>query len=277
MLLGCPLGVMQGRLLPKYGGRYQAHPKGYWADEFPIVAAMGLELVEFIFDYEDAGENPLLAPGGIEAIRSVCARTGVGVRTICADYFMAAPLHRPETAKAASEALARLLNNVATLGITDVVIPCVDQSRLADDGDADRLLAALDHALPAAERFGINLALETDLPPDRFATFLARIPSPRVTVNYDIGNSASLGFDPREEFAAYGSRISDIHIKDRARGGGSVLLGDGVADLRCIAGLIRESGFRGPLILQAYRDDEGKAILGRQISWIRDLWRPHEA
>ena len=33
-----PLGVMQGRLLPKYQERYQAHPVGYWQDEFAVAA-----------------------------------------------------------------------------------------------------------------------------------------------------------------------------------------------------------------------------------------------
>ena len=27
---------MQGRLLPKYKNKYQAHPVGYWENEFPI-------------------------------------------------------------------------------------------------------------------------------------------------------------------------------------------------------------------------------------------------
>ena len=30
------IGVMQGRLLPKYHGRYQAHPVDYWQEEFEI-------------------------------------------------------------------------------------------------------------------------------------------------------------------------------------------------------------------------------------------------
>ena len=37
------IGVMQGRLLPKYKGRYQAHPVGYWQDEFPKAAELGLQ------------------------------------------------------------------------------------------------------------------------------------------------------------------------------------------------------------------------------------------
>ena len=30
------IGIMQGRLLPKFKGRYQAHPLGYWHEEFLI-------------------------------------------------------------------------------------------------------------------------------------------------------------------------------------------------------------------------------------------------
>ena len=52
------IGVMQGRLLPKYKGRYQAHPVGYWQDEFSIANKVGLNCIEFILDYEDASNNP---------------------------------------------------------------------------------------------------------------------------------------------------------------------------------------------------------------------------
>ena len=39
------IGVMQGRLLPKYQGRYQAHPVGYWQDEFIVAKEVGLKYV----------------------------------------------------------------------------------------------------------------------------------------------------------------------------------------------------------------------------------------
>ena len=55
-----PIGVMQGRLLPKYQGRYQAHPVGYWQDEFYIASKNGLDCIEFILDFNDAEINPLL-------------------------------------------------------------------------------------------------------------------------------------------------------------------------------------------------------------------------
>ena len=37
MVKDIKVGVMQGRLLPKFNGRYQAHPISYWKDEFVLV------------------------------------------------------------------------------------------------------------------------------------------------------------------------------------------------------------------------------------------------
>ena len=84
----------------------------------------------------------------------------------------------------------------------------------------------------------------------------------------DSGNSASHGYDPVEETAAYGERISDIHIKDRVFGGGSVKLGDGDADIPGFFKLLERYDYSGPLIMQAYRDAEGISIFKEQIDWI---------
>ena len=51
------VGIMQGRLLPKYQGRYQAHPKGYWQEEFDLASEAGLDLTEFIIDFPEPGET----------------------------------------------------------------------------------------------------------------------------------------------------------------------------------------------------------------------------
>ena len=165
---------MQGRLLPKYQGRYQAHPLDYWQDEFAIAKQLGLDCIEFILDYKDAASNPLLRPDGAGEISRISAATGVKVQTICADYFMEAPLHHADAAVAAQsrEVLSQLLRNGLVLGISDIVIPCVDQSSFPDDAARDRFVVALGTLLPEAEAAGINLSLETDLAPAPFAALL---------------------------------------------------------------------------------------------------------
>lgn len=266
------IGIMQGRLLPKYQGRYQAHPVGYWQEEFAKTAEMGLDCIEFILDFNDAERNPLLRGDGPDEILLLSEKTGVKVSTVCADYLMEAPLHHSDEHIAAQSqrVLQRLLSNGKKLGLTDIVIPCVDQSRLIDNAAIERFIARLRPLIEATGMAGINFSLETDLAPQPFAELLERFNSPRVTVNYDTGNSAALGYDPVEELACYGTKITDIHIKDRNLGGGSVRLGTGNAQFGRFFEALRPLNYPGPFIMQAYRDDEGLAIFKQQLAWVRE-------
>ena len=99
---------------------------------------------------------------------------------------------------------------------------------------------------------------------------LNQLDSPFVTVNYDIGNSASLGYNPNDELSAYGERISDIHIKDRLLGGGSIVLGQGDADYDSFFSKLKDFNYQGPFIMQAYRDEEGVEIFKQQLNWINN-------
>ena len=265
------IGVMQGRLLPKYQGRYQAHPLGYWQKEFRIAQQFGLGCIEFILDFNDAEENPLLKAGGVDEINTAIEKTGVTIQTICADYFMEAPIHSEniEVSEQSQQIMKRLLNSAAELCVTDVVIPCVDQSSLNDQDSIDRFVQQLFPLVKIAEEKKINLSLETDLAPKQFLELLDRINSDRVTVNYDIGNSAALGYDPVEELNAYGSRITDIHIKDRFLNGGPAILGEGDADFTSFFNKLNDVNYEGPFIMQAYRDDEGVEVFKKQLGWIK--------
>jgi L-ribulose-5-phosphate 3-epimerase len=264
------IGVMQGRLLPKYQNRYQAHPIGYWQKEFEIAKELKLDFIEFIFDYNDAEQNPLLIRSGIKEITSLSKLNDVEVRTICADYFMEAPLHsyNQKIATKSQQILQNLVRNSKRIGVTDIIIPCVDQASIIDKKASDRFVRGLTPLLKTAEELNINFALETDLSPQSFSNLLDRFQSENISVNYDIGNSASLGYNPSEEFDAYGHKITDIHIKDRKFKGGSVILGQGDADFNLIFNELRKINYQGIYIMQAFRDDEGIQIFKKQLNWI---------
>jgi sugar phosphate isomerase/epimerase len=268
------IGVMQGRLVPKYQGRYQAFPIGMWQDEFKVAKECDLDLIEFILDFNDAEENPLLKLGGVDEIANVSKVTNVSVKTICADYFMEAPLHSSDgkVSKKSFQILERLLEAAKILKITDIVIPCVDQSSLKTEVSVDRFVKQITKIIPRIEKENINLSLETDLAPKPFIELLDKLNSRNITVNYDIGNSAALGFDSSEELEAYGDRITDIHIKDRMLGGGPVTLGEGNADFVKFFGKLKEFDYQGPFIMQAYRDDEGVKIFKKQLDWIKKIF-----
>ena len=121
------IGAMQGRLVPKYQGRYQAFPIGMWQDEFKVAQECGINLIEFILDFNDAELNPLLKDGGVDEILAVSQETGVSVQTICADYFMEAPLHSIDgnVVQKSTQVLNSLLEKAIKLNVTDIVIPCI--------------------------------------------------------------------------------------------------------------------------------------------------------
>jgi hexulose-6-phosphate isomerase len=266
MILPRSLGIMQGRLVPPADGRIQSFPRERWEQEFPLAAAAGLGAIEWIYDTYGLNANPLETDRGVERIASLASEHRVAVHSVCADYFMDFAFVRAAGA-ARSERLARLawlLGQAKRLGVTRVVLPFVDQSAIRDAADREAVVDALDRALPDAEAAGIELHLETSLTPDDFVTLLASVPHPLVKVNYDSGNSSSLGYKPAEEFAAYGDRVGSVHVKDRVRNGGTVPLGQGDADLDAMFACLHRLNYARDIVLQVAR-----GTAGDELQWAR--------
>ena len=92
-------------------------------------------------------------------------------------------------------------------------------------------------------------------------------------INYDIGNSAALGYDPTEEFNLIGSRVKNIHIKDRKFKGETIALGKGCANFNLVFKNLREINFQGNFILQTARakDNNHKEVLLEYKKFTMDL------
>jgi hexulose-6-phosphate isomerase len=246
---------MQGRLSPQVDDRIQRFPSRTWRDEFARAREAGLDRIEWIFDVEADGPNPLRTDAGIAEIRALETRTGVTVRSICADYFMSERLLTRDgrLRKRAVEELAWLLGRAAGVGVRYIVLPFVDASSLGSSPQREGLLTILQELLAVAEHHAVELHLETDLGPDDFVDVLERVSSPWVRANYDIGNSAALGYDPGKELGRLSPWLGSVHVKDRVRGGGTVPLGAGAADFPTVFRKVVEARYRGPFILQAAR------------------------
>jgi hexulose-6-phosphate isomerase len=262
---------MQGRLVPPENGAIQSFPRDRWHDEFELAAAAGLDAIEWIDDVWGADVNPLWSPSGRAKLREAADRTGVVVASVCADWFIEHPLGRDPDAP---QRLEQLLEVAQDVGAGRITVPFVDDSAIPADGEA-ALVEALTAALEAAERTDVELHVETDLGPDDFRGLLDQLPHALLAVNYDSGNSASLGYDVDDELAAYGDRIGSVHIKDRVRGGGTVPLGAGNASLdRLFAGL-RELQYPGDLVLQVARAEEGDEVAWARHNraYVEERWR----
>ncbi|MGZ6346277.1 MAG: sugar phosphate isomerase/epimerase family protein [Anaerolineales bacterium] len=257
------IGIMEGRLFPPEAGRFQSFPRDHWADEYLLAAQAGLDCIEWIYDLYGADVNPLATDAGVEQMKLLSKKHGVRVLSLCADYFMDKPLVRanPVVLIERLATLKWLMARCKLLGMNRIVIPFVDASRIDTDEEFDEVCATLTGVLPVAADTGIEIHLESSLPPNRFAELLARLPHPKLKVNYDSGNSSSLGFKVQDEFSAYGKRIGSVHIKDRLFGGSTVPIGKGDADFPALAESLKSIRYSGDFILQVARETPGNEVI----------------
>jgi hexulose-6-phosphate isomerase len=275
------IGFMQGRLSALVDGKIQAFPWNEWREELPRAKALGLTRMEWTIDQERLRENPLTTEGGRGAIMRLSRGNTVEIPSLTGDCFMQAPFWK--TAGHAQEALVADLDLVlassAAIGIEFVVIPLVDNGKIETPEQAEVLLRTLLDRSASLSKQGVKIVFESDLPPAELAQFIAKFPREVIGINYDIGNSAALGYNCSEEIAAYAPRILNVHVKDRLRGGTTVPLGTGAAELAKAIRLIETSGYCGQYILQTARaaDGDHPGALARYrdmtVRWIEDAGR----
>ncbi|MBF0358966.1 MAG: sugar phosphate isomerase/epimerase [Magnetococcales bacterium] len=252
------IGIMQGRMLPPYEGRFQAFPANQWLDEFHLAAQAGLHSIEWIYETYNRDKNPIIDDDGIAEIAKATKKTGVKTLSICADYFMNRQLvgENGKPNQENVEHLLWLIGQAEKLSMGYIVLPFVDSSSLTSEAERDGLVEVLEQTLPTAAKMNVELHLETDFTPIILKHFLERVDHPALLSNYDIGNSAALGYDPAEELTYIGDRLGSVHIKDRVLGGGTVPFGTGNANFATCFRLIEEIGLSYPYILQAARNEE---------------------
>ena len=264
--LGSSFGVMQGRLSPQSDRGYQAFPWETWQEEFDLAADRGLEHIEWVLDSWRVDENPII--GATAKVRKRTENSGVRVVSVCADYLMDSPLDVYQCPPWV--VLRSLIEAMQELGAEWLVLPCVDHASLRQSSSLDRFKRAIEPLAEIVASTSIQVSLESDLGPSQLGELLDGLDSKVFGVNYDIGNSAALGYVLDEEFDSYGQRISVVHVKDRHLYGQSVLLGQGDANIHRAIELLVDLGFTGPVTMQAFRDSDGIAALDRQLSWFQD-------
>jgi L-ribulose-5-phosphate 3-epimerase len=281
-------GIMQGRLAPPEDGRFQSFPRAAWREEFARAREAGLDYIEWIHDaYGEAKDpatgriaNPIFTPEGLAEFDALKAEHNIATPALCGDWFMDVPLIRcsPAERDRREQHLHDLIPIAKRIGATKMVLPFVDNSKINGEYEKQSVIAILKRTLPIAEQHGVELHLEADFGPAEFADFLARIPHPMLKVNWDSGNSSGLGFIATEEFAAYGSRIGSVHIKDRYRkpeGGIETRpLGTGSANFDDVFTAIRSIDYQGGVTLQVARgaDNDEVNFIKTQLEFVKRYW-----
>ena len=191
------IGIMQGRLSPPPEGRIQAFPWSSWREEFTYAGECGFDFIEWLFESDHFEQNPLWTKAGLSQITELISQTGVKVRSVCADYFMAHPFFRvsDEERLKSIAILETLIQRASLIGVETILLPVLEISEVRTDAEKVLLLESLRTPLELALQNSIRLGVETELPATEYLELVERAKHPALKVYFDVGNATAAGYD----------------------------------------------------------------------------------
>jgi len=268
---------MQGRLTPSRGRGIQFFPFDNWKREFEIGSKIGINEIEWIFDYDRYVDNPLWDATGIQLINRVEEETGVEVKSVCFDYFMRRPFFKAAKVEAAAirkeniEFVKKIITGMKEIGAYILEIPFVDASSMKTTDEKNYVTEFLSEVLIIADDVDVLIGCETDMPVGTFRNFLDSVNHPRIRANYDSGNSSGLGYKHSDELLSLSEYVANVHIKDRVYQGTTVTLGSGSADFDQVFSSLKKIKYGGSIVLQAARGEDGNEVtnIKNQLSFVK--------
>lgn len=273
-MFGSRVGFMQGRLSPLVDGKIQAFPWDHWESEFAEASRLDLGLIEWTLDQHRLYDNPIMTVRGREQVRALSVENSIEIASVTGDCFMQAPFFKAKGEERTSRLndLRSIVQACSDLKIRYLVLPLVDGGSISSAFEEDEVVSELEALTPFFEQYGVSIVFESDYPPQEVLQFMRRLPSGHFGINYDIGNSAALGFDCVEEIGTYADYIWNVHVKDRIYAGTTVPLGEGDADLAGAIRCLERSGYQGNYILQTARavNEQHAEVLQRYRSMVME-------
>lgn len=239
-------------------------------ETFDAVRASGLAVVQFNFASAGMASMPeRIEPELIERIRHACQTRGIVMTSLSGTYNMAHP--HADYRQAGLRRLGLLAAVCRGLGTSAITLctgtrdpenmwrrhPANDSPEAWDD-----MLASMRAAVALAEQHGVTLAIEPEVAnvvdsAAKARRLLDQVGSPRLKVVIDPANLFHAGELPRMRevltaaFDLLGPDIIMAHAKDLSRDGeaGHEAAGMGLLDYDLYLDLLRQSNFRGPLLL----------------------------
>jgi hexulose-6-phosphate isomerase len=270
------IGFMQGRLSPIINGKIQEFPWNNWKNEFSIANEIGFTKIEWTLDQHRLYENPLLNKEGQFEINNLQKKYRINIPSLTGDCFMQSPfwkLYGQDKLDRQNDFFS-IINACEKVGIAQIVIPLVDNGSIKNNDQLESLLSFLSNNDTSIHNRGIEIIFESDFSPENLKVFIDKFDEKTFGINYDIGNSSALGFDPDTEFLLYGNRILNVHVKDRKLNGTTISLGDGDANFDKVFNNLKKCRYCRNYILQTARahngDDSGVLIVYKAMveKWI---------
>ena len=260
-------GIMQGRFTDKGGFYPQQFPWGNWQQEFFTAQACHIDCIEWMFNSERFEENPLWTKSGRSEIRSIMVNSNVEVRSICSNFFMQHSLESEE----ALNCLRYLLDAGEELGIRQIIIPLFGASEILYTSKIVERFKTIEDLL---SRRKICIGFESDLSIEDQLYICEMLQMDQIGICYDVGNSAGNGYNYIDDIAKAQEYLLEVHLKDKAYKGNSVMFGEGAVAFRDVFQTL-DSRNTNMFIFESYFGTSAVKDTSKNIEFIREMY-PHD-
>ena len=263
------IGFMQGRLVgSEKKNLLQYFPARQWKKEIILSKKIGFKILEWTINYENINKNHLYNFKKNNDLLKFMNYHPISIPSVTCDFFMQKPFFKSKRYKSSLKDLKRVIELSKKVGVKFIILPLVDYSTIENETQEKILIKELKKVSKLLNN-SQKILFEIDYPPNKIILFLKKL-NKKFGINYDTGNSASLGFDFNEE-KKYFKHVHNIHIKDRTFRGQSVRLGKGDFNFKKFFLYIKKIKYNGNLILQTARSKKhiDEIILNR--NFIKNL------
>ena len=244
------IAFMQGRLTKSIDNKLQFFPWKNWIQELKIASENNFSLIEWTIDSHKIDKNPFFC--NKKLVSNLLKENTLQISAVTCDYIMENPFYLKKNNHIDSfEYLKRTIESCIFFDIKYLVFPVVDNGSLKNKPKD----IIYNYMQKITDKYSSNVSIlfEVDLNPNDVYNFIKPMNTNIFGINYDTGNSASLGFDFEEE-KNYFDYVKNIHIKDRILYSGSVQLGKGDFDFKKFINFLSSYNYTGSFTLQTARE-----------------------
>ena len=263
-------GVMEGFRMHHSQMEYGLRHEGDQTRLFPKAKELGFHGVELGIGL-DYREDPLWTGDGYirQAIKEEARLTGVEAASICLhllNYDENSPASiNAEHRETGREIIQNAVEACADIGASVILVPFFGTATLKTQEQTRLLIDEIIELSPTAEDRGVCLALETSMEAPELVQVVESIGSECVQVYFDIGNTASMGYDVVQEITTLGELIVQVHVKDHP----SRILGEGEIDFGGVIAALEKTGFDGYLVLETPSLDDSVGSASNNLAYLR--------
>ena len=266
--------IVQGRLLSQENNQLQSFPMK-WRDEFPLIQDLGFNGIEWIYDKFSEKTNPIITKQGQKEIINLSKKYNVKLSNIVFDWFIEFPLYVDGVIESSRyEKLEYLINLSSKIGFKRIIFPILESNSLNTSFIKNDFIKLCKEKISGLlDKNDIEFHLETSMTPEEELNLLSSINHPKFFICFDMGNSASLGFEPVDTLNKIKKFLGSVHIKDRKLHGFTVPLGTGNVNFFHIFSTLQTLNFVGPISFQCFRDSSSDniSLIKKYSKFINDI------